>query len=65
MAKKKEVAENVEAAKKKEAKETIGTVVTKDGKKYEVTGENGKYWICNNTQFRKMNVVFEERKEND
>lgn len=52
-------------AKKKEANETIGTVVTKDGKKYEVTGENGKYWICKNTQFRKLNVVFEERKENE
>ena len=52
-------------AKKKEAKEIIGTVVTKDGKKYEATWENGKYWICKNTQFRKANVVFEERKENE
>ena len=52
-------------AKKKEAKGTIGTVVTKDGKKYEVAGENGKYWICKNTQFRKMNVVFDNGKEND
>ena len=65
MAKKKEVAENAEATKKKEVKKTIGTVVTKNGKKYEVTGENGKYWICKNTQFRKMNVVFEKEKEND
>lgn len=62
MAKKKEVAEKVEATKKKEAKETIGIVATRDGKKHEVTGENGKYWICKNTQFRKSNVVFEERK---
>lgn len=46
-------------------KEVIGCIVTKDGKKYEVTGENGKYWICKSTQFRKMNVVFEERKENE
>lgn len=52
-------------AKKKETKERIGTVVTKDGKKYEVTGENGKYWICKNTQFRKVNVVFKERKESE
>ena len=65
MAKKKEVAEKVEAKKKKEAKETIGTVVTKDGKKYEVAGENGKYWICKSNQFRKANVVFEKRKENE
>lgn len=65
MAKKKEVAENVEATKKKETKEIIGTIVTRDGKKYEVMGENGKYWICKNTQFRKMNVVFEKGKEND
>lgn len=50
-------------AKKKEAKETIGTIVAKDGKKYEVMGENGKYWICKNTQFRKMNVVFEKGKD--
>lgn len=52
-------------AKKKEAKEIIGTVVTKNGKKYEVTGENGKYWICKNAQFRKSNVVFEKGKGND
>lgn len=68
MAKKKEVAKNVEATKKKEVakkKEVIGYIVTKDGKKYEVTGENGKYWICKNTQFRKLNVVFEKGKENE
>jgi hypothetical protein len=46
-------------------KEVIGYIVTKDGKKYEVTGENWKYWICKNTQFRKLSVVFEERKENE
>ncbi len=46
-------------------KEIMGYVVARDGKKYEVTGENGKYWICKNTQFRKMNVVFEKGKENE
>lgn len=66
MAKKKDTTEKVKVTKKKEVakkKEVIGYIVTKDGKKYEVIGENGKYWICKNTQFRKLNVVFEERKE--
>lgn len=46
-------------------KENIGYVVAKGGKKYEVIGENGKYWICKNNQFRKANVVFKKRKENE
>lgn len=48
-------------------KEIIGHVVTEDGKKYEVTGETRKYWICKNTQFRKSNenVTFKPRKENE
>lgn len=62
MAKKKEVADKAEAAKKKEI---MGYVVTEDGKKYEVISENGKYWVCKNNQFRKANVVFKKRKENE
>lgn len=46
-------------------KEIIGHVVTKDGKKYEVISENGKYWVCKNNQFKKANVVFKKRKENE
>lgn len=46
-------------------KEVLGYVVAEDGKKYEVIGENGKYWICKNNRFRKANVVFKERKENE
>lgn len=46
-------------------KEVLGYVVARDGKKYEVAGENWKYWICKNTQFRKLNVVFEKGKENE
>ena len=46
-------------------KEIIGHLTTKSGKKYEVIGENGKYWICKNTQFRKANVVFKKRKESE
>ena len=46
-------------------KEVLGYVVTENGKKYEVAGENGKYWICKSNQFRKANVVFEKRKENE
>ena len=48
-------------------KEVLGHVATENGKKYEVTGENGKYWICKNNQFRKSNkkIVFKKRKENE
>jgi hypothetical protein len=48
-------------------KEVIGYIKTKKGKKYEVTNETNRYWICKNTQFRKANekVTFEKRKEND
>lgn len=62
MAKKKEVADKAEAAKKKEV---LGHVVTEDGKKYEVISETWKYWICKNNQFRKSNkkVTFKKRKE--
>lgn len=42
----------------------------KNGKEYKVTDENGKYYICGKTQFRKMNEdiasvrnVEEEKKE--
>lgn len=62
MAKKKEVTEKAESAKKKEI---MGYVVTEDGKKYEVISENGKYLVCKNNQFRKANVVFKKRKENE
>ena len=46
-------------------KEVLGYVVTENGKKYEVIGENGKYLVCKNNQFRKTNVVFKKRKENE
>lgn len=62
MAKKKEVAENAEVTKKKKI---MGYVVAENGKKYEVIDDTWKYWICKNTQFRKINVVFEKRKENE
>ena len=62
MAKKKEVADKAEAAKKKEI---MGYVATENGKEYEVISETWKYWICKNNQFRKSNkkVVFKKRKE--
>lgn len=43
----------------------MGYVATENGKEYEVISETWKYWICKNTQFRKLSVVFEERKEKD
>lgn len=46
-------------------KEVLGYVVAENGKRYEVIGENGKYWICKNNQFRKISVVFKERKESE
>lgn len=27
----------------------------KSGKKYEIIGENGRFWLCKGTQFRKTN----------
>lgn len=46
-------------------KEIIGYVVLKNGKKYEVISETGKYWVCKNNQFRKLSVVFKKRKESE
>ena len=39
------------ATKKKAKTKTV--FVLHDGTKYDVTGENGKYIYCGNTQFRK------------
>ena len=33
--------------------ETKKTLWLKNGKKYGVTGESGRYWLCKGTQFRK------------
>ena len=30
-------------------------IVFHDGSKKEITGETGKYWICDSAQYRKMN----------
>ena len=35
-------------------------VIFKDGKKKAITGENGKYWICGKTQFRKASSEIAE-----
>lgn len=51
-------------AKKKEAHTRY--FVLPDGKKYKITGEDGKYWICGKTQFRKLaerGTVIEEQEE--
>lgn len=39
------------ATKKKAKAKTV--FVLNDGTRYDVTGENGKYVFCGNTQFRK------------
>lgn len=41
------------ASKKKTAAKTKSFFVLKDGTRYEVTGETGKYVLCGDTQFRK------------
>jgi len=45
-------------AKKKATKKTAKTeakkvFVTNSGKRYDIIGEQGKYWLCEGTQFRK------------
>ena len=35
-------------------------LVMKSGERYEITGENGKYYLCNGTQFRKGNQSIEK-----
>lgn len=47
-------------AKKKSA---VAYVVLSDGSRYKITGEDGKYWICGDTQFRKSaGYQIEEKK---
>ena len=41
------------ASKKKAAPKAKKVFVLSDGTRYDVTGENGKYVFCGNTQFRK------------
>jgi len=55
------------ATKKKAKTKTV--FVLPDGTRYDVTGENGKYIFCGNTQFRKNagrgDLVTEEITEAD
>lgn len=39
--------------------EPIGTLRFKDGTDVEVTGENNRYWLCQDGQFRKNNPAIE------
>lgn len=39
------------------------TLVMDNGKTYEVIGENGKYYLCKGTQFRKNNSCIKEVRE--
>ena len=49
------------------AKEKKRIIVFKDGTRKEIVGENGKYWLCKDTQLRKNNrdiaEVVEEKAE--
>lgn len=46
-------------------KKAVTYVVLPDGSKYKITGENGKYWICGETQFRKSVYDVSEIKEKE
>ena len=37
-------------------------IVTTVGREYEITGENGRFWVCGNTQFRKASPMIAEIK---
>ena len=36
------------------------TLVTVGGKRYAITGETGRYYLCGNTQFRKSGAQIEK-----
>lgn len=44
---------------KKKAKKNLVAIV--GGEAHEITGENGRYWICGDKQFRKSAVTVEEK----
>ena len=49
-------------AKKKKLTETARFLILPDGTEFLVTGEDGKYWYCGDTQFFKhCNFKVEER----
>ncbi len=37
--------------------------VTQDGCRAEITGENGRYYVCGDVQFRKAAVTVETKQE--
>ncbi len=41
---------------KKSIKKKKRIILLKNGSKYEIKSETGKYYICENTQFRKNNI---------
>lgn len=49
-------------AKAKKAKKKSFAVLP-DGARLEITGENGRYWVCGDRQLRKASVVVEIEKE--
>lgn len=49
-------------AKAKKAKKKRFAVLP-DGARHEITGENGRYWVCGNRQFRKAAAAVEIEKE--
>lgn len=44
------------------AKKYDGKVAVVDGEKLEITGENGRYWLCGETQVRKARASVENAK---
>ena len=42
---------------------TVRYAVLPDGSRREITGENGRYYVCGDTQFRKAGVRVEAEKD--
>lgn len=41
---------------------TKKVLLMKNGAEYEITGDNGRFWLCGNTQFRKASSMIAEIK---
>lgn len=45
------------------AKQQKRILVLKTGEEFPITGENGRYWLCDGANFRKSNKEIAEIKE--
>lgn len=37
-------------------------LLTNTGREYEITGDNGRFWVCGHTQFRKGSTMIADIK---